>query len=255
MPPSTVSVAPVTYAAAGEAQEADAGGDLLAAYRRGGPGSRRRVAVVELRGQLGLDQARRDRVHRDAPARDLDGDRPGQRDQPGLRRSVVGLAGVGAQADDRGDVDDPPEARPHHRAQRPAGEPEGGGEVGVDDPRPSPRRTRRIESPSAVTPALLTSTSTRPSSSSADASRPSAAPGSVTSASIATARPPAPSISPDHPLGALAVGAVVDRDGPAGGGKLGRDRGADPARGAGDQRAALRAPRLRRSRATAAPLD
>ena len=47
-------------------------------------------------------------------------------DQAGLRGGVVGLAGVGAQADDRGDVHDPAEAGADHRPQRAAGEAEGG---------------------------------------------------------------------------------------------------------------------------------
>ena len=37
--------------------------------------------------------------------------------RPALGGRVVGLAGVGAQADDRGDVDDPPAAGADHRPE------------------------------------------------------------------------------------------------------------------------------------------
>ena len=130
--------------------------------------------------------------------------RLGEADQAGLRGRVVGLAGVGPQADDRGDVDDAPEAGAQHRPQRAAGEPEGGGEVGVEHARPSRRRRAAATSPSARTPALLTSTSTGPKR--LLEPRRTAASAAVGVGDVGLARrarvPPAASISRDDSRGA-----------------------------------------------------
>ena len=56
-----------------------------------------------------------------------------QADHSGLRRRVVGLAGIAGHADDRGDRDDPAEALAHHQLGRGAGETEGRGQVDLDD--------------------------------------------------------------------------------------------------------------------------
>ena len=52
--------------------------------------------------------------------------------RPGLGGGVVGLAGIGARADDRGDVDDAPEARARASPHRAPGQPEGALQVGVE---------------------------------------------------------------------------------------------------------------------------
>src|SRR5213594_2189519 len=51
-----------------------------------------------------LDEAGRNRVHRNALAGELLGERLGERRDPGLRGGVVGLTEVADLADDRGDV-------------------------------------------------------------------------------------------------------------------------------------------------------
>ena len=74
--------------------------------RRAGTAASRSVAISG--GHVGVDPAGRDRIDRDAAPRDLDRRGPRERDQPGLRGGVVRLPGVRSQADDGGDVDDPP---------------------------------------------------------------------------------------------------------------------------------------------------
>ena len=87
------------------------------------------------------------------------------------------------------------------------------------------------------TPALLTRTSTGPSSPGSTMRSMSSA--SATSPCQRVAVPPAASICGDDLLGPGLVGAVVDPHRPAVGGQHQRGRGADPARGAGHQGAAL----------------
>ena len=64
---------------------------------------------------------------------DLARQRLAEADQPGLRRRVVGLAGVAHLADHRADGDDPAAALLQHRLQRRLAEGEGRGQVGGDD--------------------------------------------------------------------------------------------------------------------------
>ena len=53
--------------------------------------------------------------------------------RPGLAGGVVDLAGRAEQADHRGDEDQPAAAQPQHALGGPLGDPEGAGQVGVDD--------------------------------------------------------------------------------------------------------------------------
>ena len=94
---------------------------------------------------------------------------------------------------------------------------------------------------SALIPALLTSTRTGRSKRGLELPRTAgrAPPDRRRRAASATARPPAASISPRRRSAPASVGAVVDADRPAVGGDRAGDRRADPARGAGDQRAAV----------------
>src|SRR5581483_5290005 len=65
----------------------------------------------------GIDEAGRDRVHRDLPARVLACDRLRQADHRRLRGRIVRLAGIPHHADDRGDINDAAEALLRHRLQ------------------------------------------------------------------------------------------------------------------------------------------
>ena len=143
------------------AEEADAGGHVLRRAQRGGRGCARR-SRVEVGGHVGGDEPgataltvtpRRATSAATVLVKAI---------EPGLGGGVVGLAGVGAQADDRGDVDDPPPARAQHRPQRAARGAVGGGQVRVEHAVPVVSSESWGERPSARTPALLTSTSTRP---------------------------------------------------------------------------------------------
>src|SRR6201991_1867173 len=82
-------------------------------------------------GHVGLDETRRDAVDRDVAAAQLARQRARHARDAGLGRGVVGLAGIAAGADDRGDVDDAPEALLHHRAHHLARHAEDGLQVGV----------------------------------------------------------------------------------------------------------------------------
>ena len=62
-------------------------------------------------GHVGLDEAGRNGIHQDVAAAVLLGDRLGESDQPRLAGSIVGLALVAGEADDAGDIDDPPARR------------------------------------------------------------------------------------------------------------------------------------------------
>ena len=72
-------------------------------------------------------------VDGDVAAADLLRQRLGEADQRRLGGGVVGLAGVAAAADHRGDLDDAAVARLHHAAQHRLRQPEHGLEVGLDD--------------------------------------------------------------------------------------------------------------------------
>ena len=72
-------------------------------------------------------------LHGDAARAELAGDRAGEADQAGLRRGVVRLPGRAEQADDRRHEDDATLAGTQHALRGALGDPEGGGEVGVDD--------------------------------------------------------------------------------------------------------------------------
>ena len=86
---------------------------------------------------------------------------------PGLRRGVVRLPGVAGDADDRGDADDAAVAALHHAPQRRAGQAERRLEVDRGSPSPSPRPSSASPSPSRVRPALLTRMSRPPIAASA----------------------------------------------------------------------------------------
>ena len=189
----------------------------------------------EVGGHVGVDEARRDRVDGHAAARDLGGDGLGHADQAGLRRRVVGLPGVGARADDRGDVDHAAVAGADHRRAARAGS--------AGRRRRGSCRSRASQSsswiwrasPSARTPALLTSASTGPSSSSARAEQ-RRRPRRVGDVAVQRRGAAAGRLDRlDDAPAPVRVGAVVDADGPAVGGQRAGDRGADAARGAGDE--------------------
>src|SRR5687767_10772883 len=80
-----------------------------------------------------FDETRRDHVGEDVSRSELFRDRLGKPDQTGLARRIVGLALVADQADDRGNVDDPPPTPLHHAARRRTDGRESATEIGVDD--------------------------------------------------------------------------------------------------------------------------
>ncbi len=89
-------------------------------------------------GQEGVDgQAGGDGVDADAVRGDVEGGAAGEGHHAGLGRGVVGLAGLGAPAQDGGVVDHrSPVALGHHLAQRGPGAAERAGEGDVEDPEP-----------------------------------------------------------------------------------------------------------------------
>src|SRR5258706_5811430 len=106
--------------AARSGQVLDSGCDLLrSAEAAQGDGLEqfRARGLVEGRGHVGRDEARRDGVDAHPAAGELLGDRLRQPDQAGLAGGVVRLAGVARETHDRGDVDHAPLGL----HQRPAG--------------------------------------------------------------------------------------------------------------------------------------
>ena len=234
MPPSTYSVVPVTYPASSEARIPHGGGDFL---RRALTAGRDRLDDL-VRGQVsrhvGGDEARGDRVDGHAAPRDLGGDGLGHADQAGLGRGVVGLPGVRARSDDRGDVDHAPVTGLDHRAQRIPREPEGGREVGADDRVPVlvrelqhdvVARDARVVDEREHGPAelLLDLLEERLAVTAGDVG----VDGLGLAAGLLDGG--------DDGVGAGLVGAVVDRDGPAVGGQRLGDRRADALGGTGDE--------------------
>ena len=107
------------------------------AFDKSGFGFARSHAPRSFLDALGLDEARRDRVHRDVVRPELERERLGEADDAALGRRVVHADAVAAAArGDRGEVDDAAElARLHARRELAAHE-ERGGEVRRDDRAP-----------------------------------------------------------------------------------------------------------------------
>src|SRR5579871_3526046 len=216
-----------------------AGGYLL-----GLPGALRGHRVqergTEACGHVRFDQAGGERVDRHAAARDLDRDRVAHGDQPGLCGGVVGLARVRARADDRSDVDDAPVPRADHRAQRQAGEPECGVQVRLDHIAPFALAEREREVVGADSRVVHEAQHRPQPARGVEQPRRACRVGDIAAdrERIAAGRE-------NRLLDALRggpVAAVVDRHRPAVFGQRAGDRGADAARGAGDERACVRRP-------------
>jgi hypothetical protein len=182
--------------------------------------------------------------------RDLDRDRLRHRDQAGLRGGVVGLAGVGAQPDDGGDVDDPPPARLQHRRDRAARRAERGRQVRVEHDLPVVVLDLRREAVGAH--AGVVDEHEHGAEALFERGEVRIDPLPLHDVAAERERTPAGRLDlRDDRRGGVRGGVVADADGPAVGREALRDRRADPARGAGDERAAvgaLRHGRLRASR-------
>jgi hypothetical protein len=148
------------------------------------------------------------------------------------------LAGVGARSDDRCDVHDAAEAGAQHRAERPAGRPKGGGEVGVDDPLPGIVAELRREA--VVADAGVVDENEHAAVLLFEGGEDGVERAGV--ADVALHERGGASLAGDLPrdrFGAVGVGAVVDGDGPAVLGEAPGNGSADTARAAGDEGAAL----------------
>ena len=139
-PPSTGITAPVMYAGGVGGQEAHG----LRPPRRASPKrpsgtarldgglARRRDSASVISVAIGPGATTLTVMLREANSRASERARP---DEAGLRRRVVGLAGLAGGADDRRDEDDAAPAGPHHLLHGPLGDAEAAGEVGVDHAR------------------------------------------------------------------------------------------------------------------------
>ena len=118
-------------------REIDAGrADIVAAAHRPHRNARQdglALLVIERIGHRRGHESGGNRVDGNVAARKLLRDRFGHADQPGLRRDIIRLSRIAGHPDHRGDRDDPPEARLHHRPGRGAHQPERGLEVDPDD--------------------------------------------------------------------------------------------------------------------------
>ena len=83
--------------------------------------------------EIGVHEARRDRVAGNVSNRHLARDRLRESDEPGFRRGVVRLTGVAGDTGDGRDVHDAPRALLHHRAHRGFRHQERAAQVQVDD--------------------------------------------------------------------------------------------------------------------------
>ena len=86
----------------------------------------------QVRRHVAVHEPGRDHVGGDAARAEFAGQRPGQADQAGLGRGVVGLAGRAVQAHHGGDEDEAAPAHPHHAAYRPLGHPVRADQVRVE---------------------------------------------------------------------------------------------------------------------------
>src|SRR4051794_12447811 len=87
----------------------------------------------QLVGHVGAHEPGRDDVRGDVAGAELARQRAREADQAGLRRRVVRLAGRAGEPDHRGDEDEPAPLAAQHAAGGPLRDPEGAGEVRVDD--------------------------------------------------------------------------------------------------------------------------
>jgi hypothetical protein len=105
--------------------------------RRSGPGvlsdDLGAALVAEHRGHVGVDEAGGDHVDGDVARAQLAGEGTGEADQSGLGRGVVRLPGRAGETDHRGDQHHASLAGPHHLPRGALDDPEGAGQVGVQD--------------------------------------------------------------------------------------------------------------------------
>lgn len=93
-------------------EEADHLGDLFRlpqATQRNLAQQRFALGFRQLAGHVGVDEARRHRIHGNGTRTDFPGQRTGEALQAGLRRGIVGLPGIAHGADHGTDVDDAPQ--------------------------------------------------------------------------------------------------------------------------------------------------
>ena len=168
-PPLIDSVDPVTKPAILGDQEGDAARDLVGlaepADRDLGDDLLQHVGRHR-RDHVGVDIARRDRVDGDAELRAFLRQRLGEAVDARFGGGVVDLAVLPGLAVDRADVDDPAPAALAHAGERRLGHVEAAAEIGVDHLPSTARRSSCSIVLSRVMPALLTTTSTGPSSAS-----------------------------------------------------------------------------------------
>ena len=228
-PPSTSSTSPVMNEASSEARKRTApaisSGSATRAERRVLDHRRGRLFRQHL-GELRLHVAGRDDVRADVPRAELARERLREADDPGLRGRVVRLAPVAVHADDRADVDDRPAALLHHRPRHRAAGVEDRAQIRVDHRAPVVVRHAR-EQAVARQPRVVDEH--------VDVAGLVDEPLRVLGRRDVGLDRPGAELRREL-LGLVLAGPVADDDVGAGGGEPGRDRAADPARGAGDER-------------------
>mmetsp|Transcript_3477 Transcript_3477/g.6182 ORF Transcript_3477/g.6182 Transcript_3477/m.6182 type:complete len:350 (-) Transcript_3477:403-1452(-) len=120
-------------------QEKGRGGDLVGRPHAPGGNLHQNLLFLVI-GQLvrhrRFDEARRDAIDRDAPARDFVGQGFRHAHHARLGGRVIGLSGVTRGAYHAGNIDDPAPTGLHHATQRAATEPHGRGQVDLQHARP-----------------------------------------------------------------------------------------------------------------------
>src|SRR6516225_1510204 len=124
----------------GACEKDDRGRDVVGGAEPSG-GNRAEKARALLRCQLlrhcSRDRARRYAVHGNTAPADFGGDRFGHADHRRFCGRIIRLSGVAGDRDDGGDPDHPTVTASYHTAQSRAHQPEGGGQIDLDDDPPA----------------------------------------------------------------------------------------------------------------------